>query len=1673
MAARKRRRELEGPPVYAHREGQLEGESPMEQGLREEVEGAQARLKDSYFRKMAATKLDLPAGNASSPGSRVAGRELDYPLSGGGEALINISTTFLEGMTEWAMNKLGGGSSLPLTNSDIVRSRWGDEFFSRTRVGGWFDNAMASQIFHGGADYRQYSKDFDVLPSALLKKKASQWLSYLSSTKWSAGPEGAKTSIRADGAAWQKGRSDDGVPHSVESNLSTAGLIALNEMLEAVQFLPLSKQMSFYGKEGKARASSQVQEFNKGGQVRGYNMGGSVDTVPAMLTPGEFVMNARSVNKYGSGFMNQLNQGNYLARGGYPYAGDSTKKSRFLGGARPGGVGHVPISYNDPRAGLPPGYWVDPSTPSPLAKRPMEGMRKAAIANLMGPDPLSINSTWEMVPNAGDKGQLVTYRQLAISQFKHHWENTPFIPGTSTKADWAAYDSKYKWLRLTKFGEPDPIASPSDRPADPRFPSRDPRVTSRRNDPGFHPRTSGDVWNSRAGSTTTDIKKPPLPFGDLSADKIAGANLPEGTPGWVRFHANMGNWQMEDAALYQRIAQAWFPEEHARQKDFTEALGWQWDAFMQGSTPGISDLQHFLGISGFNDKPTGAAVRLHSDWFGKYASGPAKALMGSGFGSDIDQFGFGHFTGKGATKYNVDELWAKKDSGDIDKLTSLYLDEKGRWGGSQHKLARFGWWKKEWQKALSSWGTMEGVDIRNPDQVERDFGADMRHQQGRFAEGKDAQDFFGTLANHGTPWASGNLLYNFDVGQELMTKLLGTSDNAGYSGDREATLERYVGFIQQMLDMQSGDTSMYGDLFKPQGRETGKAEMRLSQQKFAKGSGPLHKKMMETVLQLERDKQALYTSKYQDTINSQMANLHKKQFAEFNLPYIQIPTPLPTAQDPSSSIAGGEWLPGETMPDGSGFGGYGGRGAIDRRDRKRWSAKMGDTDSLHTTFGRLSPKEKAAARKKSREDAHRRASGGISRASAGVKLVGGQLWYQDAAAVENFLKGIRYGVARLSDDSYLGKKGEMAQLLVDGRSLPDRPWGEMSTLNDEWIKKTDNMKAGRVAWPGGLAAVEGEENWQHAHHIISKLGMDRAGEEGLRGFAPAALAGKHKKYLEKRLETATLWDSSDWRAPRGQRVPKGGVVAKPLGWGYEDPALRQAGGVGSGPGYRDSGGVRQGDYVGSNITLFRFESEKGKTWTSAGMDLSTPDALILKEMMDKSMIVQKFAAGGQVDSVPAMLTPGEFVMKPSAVNKYGAGFMHKLNQGKVSGFNQGGVVYLAGGGFGNIGGAAAAGAANFPLGGKLDLLTTEQAEELIIKRINGMVSMGADGKLANSKATRTLTNLMISAGYDRKNVRDFIKAKISKDPTDDPVMENVKVVEFVRGLSDIINKWAPRTLHSASGAGVQVSDDPSIRPGGGGGAGVLAPGALVAGALGGGGGGGVMMASISPIATFLNELQAKIAGGDKDLKLLSKLAPGWTGMVMGLSGALQGALGDKFGAVGFAGGGRGAFNKQQKAMEAAGHGLPPWFAQMFPQGFAAGGSVDSVPAMLTPGEFVMNKQAVKQHGTSFMSALNKGQVAGFAQGGPVSYLANGGSAGATSFLDDLSQIITSLSGIAGVFAGVFGGTMHHTISFDGSLKVKGMNFEFIAEGIKAELGNYIITEVATHFAAQKNNFNAT
>jgi hypothetical protein len=47
---------------------------------------------------------------------------------------------------------------------------------------------------------------------------------------------------------------------------------------------------------------------------------------------------------------------------------------------------------------------------------------------------------------------------------------------------------------------------------------------------------------------------------------------------------------------------------------------------------------------------------------------------------------------------------------------------------------------------------------------------------------------------------------------------------------------------------------------------------------------------------------------------------------------------------------------------------------------------------------------------------------------------------------------------------------------------------------------------------------------------------------------------------------------------------------------------------------------------------------------------------------------------GTKDDVPAVLMGGEYVMKKSAVQKYGPNFMNALNQGNIKGYNQGGMV---------------------------------------------------------------------------------------------------------------------------------------------------------------------------------------------------------------------------------------------------------------------------------------------------------------------------------------------------------------------------------------------------------------
>ena len=75
-------------------------------------------------------------------------------------------------------------------------------------------------------------------------------------------------------------------------------------------------------------------------------------------------------------------------------------------------------------------------------------------------------------------------------------------------------------------------------------------------------------------------------------------------------------------------------------------------------------------------------------------------------------------------------------------------------------------------------------------------------------------------------------------------------------------------------------------------------------------------------------------------------------------------------------------------------------------------------------------------------------------------------------------------------------------------------------------------------------------------------------------------------------------------------------------------------------------------------------------------------------------------------------------------------------------------------------------------------------------------------------------------------------------------------------------------------------------------------------------------------------------------------------------------------------------------------GAPKKFAS---GGFVSGsGSGDTVAAMLTPGEFVVNKQAA-QTAMPFLEALNSGKVPGFAKGGKVKGYQKGGKVTGTEF----------------------------------------------------------------------------
>ena len=150
---------------------------------------------------------------------------------------------------------------------------------------------------------------------------------------------------------------------------------------------------------------------------------------------------------------------------------------------------------------------------------------------------------------------------------------------------------------------------------------------------------------------------------------------------------------------------------------------------------------------------------------------------------------------------------------------------------------------------------------------------------------------------------------------------------------------------------------------------------------------------------------------------------------------------------------------------------------------------------------------------------------------------------------------------------------------------------------------------------------------------------------------------------------------------------------------------------------------------------------------------------------------------------------------------------------------------------------------------------------------------------------------------------------------------------------------------------------------------------------------------------------------------------------------------------------------------------------------------DTVPAMLTPGEFVMSKNAVQSHGVGYMKQLNKGHIPGFRRGGVVGtggvqYKQEGGQIGGgggmaidpsalaevlsnfnVNFVAGLDNVVAQFAGFSQSFtnlAATFSNlTMQHSFSGDMTLAFNITNADAIKNAV-ADAVTPKITEIITN-----------
>ena len=377
----------------------------------------------------------------------------------------------------------------------------------------------------------------------------------------------------------------------------------------------------------------------------------------------------------------------------------------------------------------------------------------------------------------------------------------------------------------------------------------------------------------------------------------------------------------------------------------------------------------------------------------------------------------------------------------------------------------------------------------------------------------------------------------------------------------------------------------------------------------------------------------------------------------------------------------------------------------------------------------------------------------------------------------------------------------------------------------------------------------------------------------------------------------------------------------------------------------------------------------------------------------------KKASGGMInggsgtkDDVPAMLMGGEYVVKKSAVKKYGSNFLDSLNQGKLSGYASGGAVQSGKGGFyapGEYGQGAITGQRQL-----LEFAT----QDMTSGQFDKMGSYGMTGASINLEAE---SGRLTMAG--RENSPIFERTQQAKEEAFQVYLDSLKVDQQYREQLKQMEEAEKARKKQLTTAIVSAVVSSAVSVGGkafgagfknaAGAAKALNPdigtGAQIwAGVKGGFGSGGTTgtgglgnLFSGNFSSAFTNYSQMARASGTKPNYIFDK------GQYKGTSvGGTTYLPSTKFSdgvlnTGGFSASTGGDLDERLAAAQTRKRGEYIFQNGYYYRSRANGGPIfggsgvsDDVPAMLTGGEFVLNNRATKKIGMGNLQRLNSGDT---------------------------------------------------------------------------------------------------